>query len=112
MVRVKRIYEAPAEDDGTRVLVDRLWPRGVRKQAAALDWWATEVAPSTALRRAFAHHGERFEAFAEAYRRELEGNRALEELRRLAAKGTLTLLYAARDEEHNHARVLEALIRD
>ncbi len=110
MVRVKRIYEQAADGDGTRVLVDRLWPRGVRKEAAAIDWWAKEVAPSTALRRWFHQQPESFDEFARAYRRELEGNPALDELRRLASAGTVTLLFASRERSRNHATVLAELL--
>lgn len=110
MVRLKRVYEAPQESDGTRVLVDRLWPRGVSKDAAAVDWWARELAPSSELRRWFGHDPARFEAFAERYRREIEGSEAFRELRRLAQEVTVTLVYAARDERHNNARVLEQML--
>lgn len=110
MVRLKRVYEAPEEEDGTRVLVDRLWPRGVSKEAAAVDWWARELAPSSELRHWFGHDPARFEAFAQRYRDELRGSEALAELRRLAAGGTVTLVYAARDERHNNARVLEQML--
>jgi len=110
MVRLKRVYEAPGEEDGTRVLVDRLWPRGVSKEAAAVDWWARELAPSDQLRRWFGHDPARFEAFAQRYREELRGSEALAELRRLAAEGTVTLVYAARDERHNNARALRQML--
>jgi uncharacterized protein YeaO (DUF488 family) len=110
MVRLKRIYEAPAEEDGVRVLVDRLWPRGVSKEAAAVAWWARELAPSSDLRRWFGHDPARFEAFAARYRDELRGSEALARLRRLADRGTVTLLYAARDERHNNARVLAQML--
>jgi len=104
---VKRIYEAPADDDGCRVLVDRLWPRGVSKEDAALDVWLKEVAPSTELRREFGHHQDRFAAFAEKYRYELDGNDAVATLMQLAERhARVTLLYAARDTETNHAQVL------
>jgi len=111
MVRLKRIYEAPDETDGMRVLVDRLWPRGVAKEAAAISWWARELAPSNELRRWFGHDPARFEAFAERYREEVRGSAALAELRRLAGERTVTLVYAARDERYNNARVLEQLLR-
>lgn len=109
-MRCRRIYQPPRHDDGRRVLVDGLWPRGVRRTDAALDEWLKEVAPSPALRRWFAHAPERFEAFAERYRAELVGNPGLERLRGMASQGTITLLYAARDERHNHARVLAELL--
>ncbi len=110
MVRVKRVYEAPEEGDGERVLVDRMWPRGVSKEAAAVVWWARELAPSSELRRWFGHDPARFESFAERYRDELRGSEALAELRRLAGQGTVTLVYAARDERHNNARVLAQML--
>ena len=104
---IKRIYEEPADDDGCRVLVDRLWPRGVSKERAQLELWLKDVAPSPPLRQEFAHMQERFEDFRAQYEDELAGNPAVDQLRDLAAKhGKVTLLYAARDPEVNHARVL------
>jgi uncharacterized protein YeaO (DUF488 family) len=110
-IRVKRIYEEPAKSDGTRVLVDRLWPRGVRKDDAALTQWLRDVAPSDALRRWFGHEASRWEGFQHRYAEELKGKEELlDELRRLAAAGRLTLLYGARDEEHNEAVVLRDIL--
>lgn len=107
-VQIKRIYEHPDPADGFRVLVDRLWPRGVSKQAAELDLWLKEVAPSTALRIQFNHQPERFESFTVSYRAELDANPATDELRELiAAHNPLTLLYGARDPAVNHAVVLK-----
>ncbi|MDQ1059085.1 uncharacterized protein YeaO (DUF488 family) [Arthrobacter globiformis] len=104
---IKRIYEEPADDDGFRVLVDRLWPRGVSKERAQLELWLKEVAPSPPLRQEFAHMQERFEDFRVRYEDELAGNPAVDQLLELAAKHRkVTLLYAARDPEVNHARVL------
>ena len=104
---IKRIYEEPADDDGCRVLVDRLWPRGVSKERAQLELWLKEVAPSPPLRQEFAHMQERFEDFRVRYEDELAGNPAVDRLLELAAKHRkVTLLYAARDPEVNHARVL------
>lgn len=114
-VRIKRVYEPAEPDDGFRVLVDRLWPRGVSKERAELDLWDKEVAPSPALRRAWhaapdAHDPERFAAFAADYRHELARGAAAEALERLAGLASehspLTLLYGARDPEANHAVVL------
>lgn len=106
-VRIKRIYEPASDDDGMRVLVDRLWPRGVRKADAAVDRWMKAVAPSPELRKWFGHDPARFDAFAAAYRDELErAPEAVGELLALARSGDLTLLYGARDPECNHARVL------
>ena len=104
---IKRIQERASAGDGARVLVDRVWPRGVRKADARVDRWAREVAPSSDLRKWFNHDPDRFAAFAEAYRAELEARPdAVGALVDLARQGDLTLLYAARDTRHNHARVL------
>ncbi|MHC5113639.1 MAG: DUF488 domain-containing protein [Planctomycetota bacterium] len=106
-IRIKRIYDEPSDDDGYRVLVDRLWPRGVRKDAAGLDAWAKGVAPSPELRKTFGHAPERFEEFTELYRAELDDlAHEIETLLADVPGNTLTLLYAARDRQHNHAIVL------
>lgn len=107
MFKLKRVYEEPAHADGYRVLVDRLWPRGVSKAAAKLDLWLKEIAPSAELRTWFEHDPQKFAAFAEAYRAELDHNPAVETLRAAAVQQTVTLLYAARDEQINHAVVLK-----
>ncbi len=107
MFKLKRVYEEPAHADGYRVLVDRLWPRGVSKAAAKLDLWLKEIAPSAELRTWFGHDPQKFAAFAEAYRAELDHNPAVETLRAAAVQQTVTLLYAARDEQINHAVVLK-----
>lgn len=105
--RIKRIYDDPADDDGCRVLVDRLWPRGVSKERAGLELWLKEIAPSPPLRQEFAHMQERFADFRAQYEDELEDNPAVEQLLDLAERHkTVTLLYAAKDPEVNHARVL------
>lgn len=109
MIKVKRIYLPPDPSDGYRVLVDRLWPRGIRKEDARLDEWLKEISPSPALRRWYDHQIERWPEFQTRYRRELGSEDSVAHLRRLAAlgnKGTLTLLFAARDELHNSANVL------
>jgi uncharacterized protein YeaO (DUF488 family) len=104
---VKRVYDDPAPADGYRVLVDRLWPRGVTKERAALDLWAKDAAPSTELRTWFHAHPDRFAEFADRYRAELAANPAIGRLRDLAREHpTVTLLYSVRDADHNHARVL------
>jgi uncharacterized protein YeaO (DUF488 family) len=111
--RVKRIYEPAAAEDGVRVLVDRLWPRGVSKQKAHLDTWLKEIAPSDALRHRFHDHADLWTEFMEAYRRELEqepAKTAVADLREKAKHQTVTLLYAARDESHNNAVALKALL--
>jgi uncharacterized protein YeaO (DUF488 family) len=106
-VRLKRIYEAAADDDGARVLVDRLWPRGVSKTRAALTTWCKDIAPSPELRRWFGHEPSRWPEFAERYRAELRQNAELiAALRAMARQGPLTLLFGARDEAHNEAVVL------
>ncbi|WP_120522028.1 DUF488 domain-containing protein [Arthrobacter celericrescens] len=109
----KRIYEEASNDDGCRVLVDRLWPRGVSKERAGLDLWLKEIAPSPPLRTEFAHMQERFADFRSAYLAELEQNPAVDTLMELARKHPrVTLLYAARDPEVNHARVLLGYLED
>jgi uncharacterized protein YeaO (DUF488 family) len=110
-VRTKRIYEAPSRADGYRVLVDRLWPRGVSKESAHIAAWAQELAPSTALRRRFGHAPRKWSEFSRRYRTELKAHPIeLDGLRAHARRRTLTLLYAAKDPEHNHARVLKAVL--
>jgi len=110
-VRLKRAYEKPARDDGTRILIDRLWPRGVRKADAELDQWAKEIAPSTALRKWFGHDPARWPRFRLRYTNELRAHRGeLEQLRGLARKGPITLVYSAQDELHNDAVVLRELL--
>lgn len=111
-ITTKRTLDPVDEDDGYRVLVDRLWPRGVRKQDLVHDEWLKQVAPSGALRRWFGHDPDRFETFAEHYQQELQGNEEFNRLVEIAAERPVTLLYAARDREHNHARVLADCIRD
>ncbi|HEY7382048.1 MAG TPA: DUF488 domain-containing protein [Beijerinckiaceae bacterium] len=111
MIRIKRIYDPPAPDDGYRVLVDRLWPRGIRKDAAQIDLWCKEVAPSTALRRWYDHDLAKWDEFRRRYRAELQRQpAALALLRDKAARGVLTLLYAAREPERNNAAALESIL--
>ncbi|MDH4992565.1 DUF488 domain-containing protein [Aquamicrobium lusatiense] len=110
---VKRVYEPVAESDGQRVLVDRLWPRGQSKEKAHLDLWLKDVAPSDELRHWFGHDPERWAEFQKRYRVELDGKAdALAELRALMAKGKVTLLFAAHDEERNNAVALAAYLRE
>jgi uncharacterized protein YeaO (DUF488 family) len=109
MVRMKRAYEAAARGDGYRVLVDRLWPRGVTKDALAIDLWAKDVAPSGELRRWFGHDPARWRGFLERFRDELRAPAArerLDDLARRAEKSPVTLVYGARDERHNDAVVI------
>lgn len=109
---VKRIYEPPAPDDGQRVLVDRIWPRGVSKQEAVLALWLREIAPSDGLRGWFGHAPGRWAEFQKRYRAELDGNaEAVGQLRALLDKGKVTLLYGAHDEAHNNAVALAAYLR-
>lgn len=109
MIRLKRAYAQPTGEDGIRVLVERLWPRGLRKADARLDAWMKDVAPSNELRRWFGHEPRRFDEFKERYKHELRSGAAraaLDELGRLAARRTVTLVYSAHDEVHNNAVVL------
>jgi uncharacterized protein YeaO (DUF488 family) len=110
-VRLKRAYETPEKTDGTRILVDRLWPRGVSKAEAKLDEWIKEIAPSTELRTWFGHDPRRWDEFRKRYRTELaEHSETLKDLRRRAREGPITLVYSARDEIHNDAVVLRNVI--
>jgi len=111
-ISTRRVHDPPGPNEGYRVLVDRLWPRGVKKQDLHHDEWLKQVAPSGALRRWFGHDPERFAEFERRYRRELEGNADLDHLVEIAADRPVTLLYAAHDREHNQARVLADLIRE
>nr|BBH93684.1 hypothetical protein KTA_18830 [Thermogemmatispora argillosa] len=114
IIRLKRVYEEPAESDGTRVLVERLWPRGLSRERAHIDLWLKDVAPSDALRRWFAHDPQKFAEFRRRYEQELRGQAAaraaLTRLRELAQQGPLTLVYSARDSEHNNAVVLRDIL--
>ena len=110
-VHVRSVRDEPADGDGFRVLVDRLWPRGVSKESAALDEWLKEVGPSTGLRRWFGHDPERFEEFARRYEEELGGSDAWQRLQEIVAEHSrVTLLFGASDREHNQAVVLQALL--
>lgn len=109
-ISLKRAYEPPSESDGTRILVDRLWPRGVAKAKARIDLWLKDVAPSTELRKWFGHDPDRWADFQKKYRAELKGSAALAELRKLARQGHVTLVYSARDELHNDAVVLKKIL--
>ncbi|MGA7904160.1 MAG: DUF488 family protein [Terrimicrobiaceae bacterium] len=108
MIRLKRVYEEAARNDGYRVLVERLWPRGVSKEKANIRLWAKEIAPSAELRKWYGHNLARWEEFKKRYWRELKGKQeSLEEIRSRAREGTVTFVYAARDEEHNSAMALK-----
>jgi uncharacterized protein YeaO (DUF488 family) len=109
-VMLKRAYELPAKSDGDRILVDRLWPRGLAKVKAKLDLWFKEVAPSTELRQWFAHDREKWTEFKKRYRAELKNNAALTTLKAPSRRRTVTLIYAAKDQGHNEAVVLKEIL--
>ena len=110
-LEIKRVYEPRTRGDGQRVLVDRVWPRGVKKDTLRLDGWLKDVAPSTALRKWFGHDPAKWDQFQRRYREELRGNAdAVEPLRKLARRGTVTLVYAAHDRDHNSAVVLTSFL--
>lgn len=110
-LRLKRAYEKPAPEDGTRILIDRLWPRGISKEHAALDEWMKEIAPSAELRKWFGHDPAKWTEFQHRYTRELQAHaEELERLRSIARQGVLTLVYSAKDEEHNDAVVLRKIL--
>jgi uncharacterized protein YeaO (DUF488 family) len=110
-IRLKRAYSPPSAGDGTRILIDRLWPRGVRKSSAAIDRWIKDIAPSTALRKWFGHDPARWEEFRRRYAAEIRDQAdPLTELRASVRKGRVTLVFAARDELHNDAVVLRDVL--
>lgn len=110
-IKIKRAYEPSEPSDGTRILIDRLWPRGIKKTDAAIDRWLRDIAPSAELRRWFGHRPERWPEFRRRYRAELRGHpEPIEEIRSAARAGPVTLVYAARDEAHNDAVVLKELL--
>lgn len=113
-VAIRRVYDDPEKDEGFRVLVDRLWPRGVRKEDLQYDLWDKDIAPTPALRKWFGHSADRWEGFHEKYRKELEEPEARERLEAIAkeaGKRRITLLYGARDPKHNHALILADAFR-
>jgi uncharacterized protein YeaO (DUF488 family) len=115
MIRIKRVYSEPSARDGTRILVDRVWPRGFSKERVRIDAWRKELAPSTMLRKWFGHDPAKWTEFRRRYRRELTRSSMMEELRKLArlsSKRTITLVYSAADEEHNQALVLMELLNE
>jgi uncharacterized protein YeaO (DUF488 family) len=110
-LRIKRVYDNPAKDDGTRILVDRLWPRGLTKQKARVDVWLKDIAPSTELRKWFAHDPEKWYEFITKYKMELdENNDQTAILKEYLKQGPVTLVYGAKDESHNEALVLKQLL--
>ena len=114
MIKVKRVYEEPSEDDGYRILVDRLWPRGLSKKRAKIDLWLRDIAPSNELRKWYSHRIERWDEFRRRYKEELKSKtellRKLKELERQFK--VITLLYASRDKEHNNAIVLREVLEE
>ena len=111
-IQTKRVYAPPARGDGYRILVDRLWPRGLSKEKAKVDLWLKEIAPSTELRKWFAHDPKKWTEFKRRYTAELKGHRdEIAIVKQHAAKGPVTLLYGARDEEHNEAVVLQHIVQ-
>jgi uncharacterized protein YeaO (DUF488 family) len=113
MIKIKRAYQPPDESDGFRILVDRLWPRGISKEKAKLDLWMKDIAPSNDLRKWFAHDPERWEGFHSKYSEELKDKKQfLKEIKDIEKeKLTITLLYGAKDEEHNNAVVLKDMLK-
>lgn len=109
-VMLKRAYELPSATDGQRILVDRLWPRGVAKAKAKIDLWLKDVAPSTELRQWFGHEPDKWHEFKKRYCVELKSNPALSELQELSRHGDITLIYAARDQSNNEAVVLKQIL--
>jgi len=110
-IKIKRVYEQPDKDDGSRILVDRLWPRGLTKEKAIVNLWLKEIAPSTELRKWFGHDPDKWEKFRGRYETEIRHKDDLiNMLKRKASEGTITLIYAARDEKHNQALVLKQFL--
>ncbi len=111
MIQIKRVYDKPGKDDGRRILVDRLWPRGVKKEDAKIDGWMKEIAPGDELRKWFSHDPGKWLEFKKRYKEELKGKPELVKQLRLESKrGKVTLLYAAKDTEHNNAAVLKEIL--
>jgi uncharacterized protein YeaO (DUF488 family) len=110
-IRIKRVYEQPDKEDGMRILVDRLWPRGLTKEKASVDLWLKEIAPSTELRKWFGHEPDKWKEFEARYRAELTKNKdQVALLQQEIAKGPVTLLFGAKDQEHNEAVVLQKFL--
>lgn len=111
MIKIKRVYDPPAPDDGKRILIDRLWPRGIKKEQACVDSWVKDIAPSNELRTWFGHEPSKWREFRSRYIRELRTKQDLvEQLRRDAKNGTVTLLFAAKDSEHANVVVLKEVL--
>ncbi len=113
MITIKRVYDPPSRDDGKRILIDRLWPRGLKKEAAQVDEWMKDVAPSTALRKWFGHDPEKWGEFKRRFFKELHGKeKVFDGLADLARKGSLTLLYGSKEKRFNNASALKEYIED
>ena len=111
MIKTKRIYDPPSDKDGKRILVDRLWPRGIKKDAARIDEWLKDLAPTNELRKWFGHDPENWAEFKQKYKKELKRQaEALNRLRKDSKRGRVTLLFAAKDKEHNNAVALKEII--
>lgn len=114
-ISLKRAYDAPSDDDGRRILVDRLWPRGLKRETARIDDWLKDIAPSHDLRKWFGHDPEKWEEFQRRYRAELDseaGVKTLKQIAEIASAGSVTLLFAAKDEHHNNAVMLKLVIEE
>jgi uncharacterized protein YeaO (DUF488 family) len=113
MIKIKRVYDSPAKEDGIRILVDRLWPRGISRDKANVDLWLREIAPSDDLRKLFSHDLKKWEEFKSKYEIELKGKQELlHKIRQIEKeKGIVTILYSAKDEEHNNAVALSAVLK-
>lgn len=110
-IKIKRVYEHPEKDDGMRILVDRLWPRGLTKKKASVDLWLKDIAPSTELRKWFGHDPDKWKRFRARYQTEIRNNHDLiKALKQKATEGTITLIYGARDQKHNEALVLKQFL--
>ena len=113
MIKIKRVYDMPDKTDGMRVLVDRLWPRGIKKEDAGLDLWLKDMAPSDELRKWFSHDPSKWQEFRKRYRHELKDKpEMIEDLKKAARQGTVTLLYAAKDADRNNAVVLKEMLEE
>jgi uncharacterized protein YeaO (DUF488 family) len=111
-IKIKRVYAEPSHEDGMRILVDRLWPRGLTKEKAKVDLWLKDVAPSTELRKWFGHDPAKWTEFQEKYAKELKSHgEQLAQLKECAHQGPITLIYGARDEEHNEAVILQRILQ-
>jgi len=111
MIKIKRVYDSPEPEDGKRILIDRLWPRGIKKEKLKMDEWLREIAPSDTLRKWFSHDPKKYQEFKKRYAEELEDKSGiLERIRSEAKKGKVTILFSAKDPEHNNATVLKGLL--